>query len=254
MTTSSLDNPESVSHDARQHFSLPMWLPIVGIFLGLILVCVSLYVDEHLCSNGLKIVFCIGAALILSGFGTQASGKWKNFSIAGAGAIALLIFGFVYVQHPDVSCAHRASLAQSAKVQGAGTPVGQTQGGETQGTGTQGVDSRTTDTPSEGIPSMQEEEIDGWVYIGSSFGLDWGEKFFKWDGKSLPQKGATLTATGSVHLRRDHIRYRQNEGWVNSKSIGIINPDDKFEVLEIKTIADGFHWVKVRKIKSKKEE
>ena len=107
---------------------------------------------------------------------------------------------------------------------------------------------------------VQEAESDkiGWAYVGINFGQSWDEKYFDLDGDSdserLPKRGDRLIATGSVHLREDHIRYTQDEGWVNSKSRGVVSRGDMVEVLDIKTIADGFHWVKVRKIKSKKEE
>ena len=104
----------------------------------------------------------------------------------------------------------------------------------------------------------QESEADeiGWTYVGIKFGESWDEKYYKWEGnnESLPQKGYILTATGSVHLRKDHIRYMKDEGWVNAESIGIIHPDDEVKVLDTKKVADGFHWVKVKRIKSKKTE
>ena len=92
-----------------------------------------------------------------------------------------------------------------------------------------------------------ESVTTGWAYVGISFDQNWYEKYFAWDDDSmrLPQNGDVLTATGSVNLRVAHIRFEENKGWVNSPVIGVIHPKDKVKVLELHTVADGFHWVKV---------
>ena len=231
MTIAPLDNPGSSSNDPGRLSPSPTWLPIAGILVGLSLVGFSLFVDKNLCSGGIRVVFCIGAALILSGFGTQASGRWNNITLAGAGALALLICGFVYMQEKqNVYCLHKR--AQSPlQVQSVYAQI---------------------------VP--QEEKPDGWVYVGINFskaglnfGQNWDEKHFTWDGdkERRPQEGDTLTATGSVNLRKDHIHFRKGEGWVNAEVLDVIRRDTKVKVLATKTVADGFHWAKITKIQIK---
>ena len=104
------------------------------------------------------------------------------------------------------------------------------------------------------LQSVKEQKTEGWVYVGIFFGEDWDEKYFDWDGDSEgpPQKDDILTATGSVHLRVDHIRYEENKGWVNSRVIGIIQLGDTVKVLKTQTVAEGYHWVEVKKINGKR--
>ncbi len=224
MTTSPSGNPKFSSNNPVRWPSLPTWLPIAGILLGLLLGVVSLLIDQHLCSSGIRMAFCIGAALILSGFGTQASGRWNNFTLAGAGVLALLIYGFFHMQETqNPYCAHREAQGP-LQVQSAYAQI-----------------------------VSQKEKADGWVYVGINFGKNWDEKYFDWtsDNDRLPRRDDELTATGSVNLRKDHIRFKKGEGWVNAEVLDVIGPHTKVKVLETKTVADGFHWVKIKKIQMK---
>lgn len=228
MTTSPSDNNlGSSSNNPVWRSPLPTWLPIAGILLGLLLGVASLLIDQHLCSGGIRMAFCIGAALVLAGFGTQASGRWNNLNLTGAGALALLICSFVYIQETqNLYCLHREAQ-NPLQVQSAYAQI-----------------------------VSQEEKADGWVYVGINFGKNWDEKFFDWtgDNERPPRKGDDLTAIGSVNLRKDHIRFKKDEGWVNAEVLDVIGRDTKVKVLETKTVADGFHWVKIKKIQMKSGE
>lgn len=108
------------------------------------------------------------------------------------------------------------------------------------------------------LQSVKKPQTEGWVYVGIFFGENWDEKHFNWDGdsKGPPQKDDILTLTAtteSVNLRVDHIRFEEGKGWVNSRVIGVIQPKDTVKVLEIQTVAEGYHWVKVEKINGKRK-
>ena len=88
--------------------------------------------------------------------------------------------------------------------------------------------------------------LSGWTYVGIFYDGSWVEKFYKWAGDSKPpKKDDVLEATGSVHARRDHIKFDLNtEQWVNADVVGLVHPGDKVRVDSVKNVADGFYWVK----------
>jgi len=96
-------------------------------------------------------------------------------------------------------------------------------------------------------PVEPARQADGWVYVGTRAGLKWDEKYFNWDGEKdrLPEKGDILTATGSVHLR----------GRIGPQAhiVGVICPDEPVNVLRIYTVADGHHWVQVKRMQEKEQ-
>lgn len=88
-------------------------------------------------------------------------------------------------------------------------------------------------------------EADGWVYVGTRSDQKWGEKYFDWNGEKdrLPQKGETLTATGSVHLREAL--------GCQAPIIGAIAPEEQVRVLQARIVANCHHWVQVKRIQKK---
>ena len=102
--------------------------------------------------------------------------------------------------------------------------------------------------PSVTIPSVESaRQADGWVYVGTRAGLKWDEKYFNWDGEKdrLPEKGDILTAIGSVYLR---VRLGEH-----AHIVGVIYPDEQVNVLRTQTVADGHHWVQVKRIQEKEQ-
>ncbi|MXX10373.1 MAG: hypothetical protein F4201_01185 [Nitrospira sp. SB0677_bin_15] len=83
------------------------------------------------------------------------------------------------------------------------------------------------------------------MYVGTRSGQKWGEKYFDWNGEKdrLPQKGETLTATGSVHLR-EALGCR-------APIIGAIAPEEQVRVLQARIVANCHHWVQVKRIQKK---
>lgn len=237
MTTSSLDKPEILSNSGISPVSLLIFCSVVG----LPLIIFSLVIDRHLCSVGFQLLLSFGLVLLIASvFGVSAYGALKKYGMeirgVGAGILVMLLILFSMVHfyarsYNTLYCRHQENLVIQRLPQ---------------------VES----AHAKNAAQQSESDQIGWTYVGINFGQGWDEKYFKWNdnNESLPQKDAILTATGSVHLRKDHIRYMKDEGWVNSQSVGIIHPDDKVEVLDTKTVADGFHWVKVRKIKNSKKE
>lgn len=90
-----------------------------------------------------------------------------------------------------------------------------------------------------------------WAYVGINFGNVWDEKYFKWkdDNDHIPAKGDVLTATGSVNLRKDRIRFSFGEGWINSPIVGLIQPGEKIRVENTQVVAGGFYWIEGELVK-----
>ena len=96
-------------------------------------------------------------------------------------------------------------------------------------------------------PSKQDVTPIGWVYIGINSDNQWIEKYFDWNNNSsLPAKGVIMTANGSVHLRKDYIKFHSTTGrWVNSDVVGLVRSGDKVKVTGIKNVAEGFYWAEI---------
>lgn len=82
---------------------LPNWLSHLGILLGLCLVAFSFFGagvfgrEIGLGLNDFRLTLCVGFGLILTGFGTRATGTWKSWNVAGAGAAATMLFLLLWV-------------------------------------------------------------------------------------------------------------------------------------------------------------
>ncbi len=237
MTTSSLDRPDSLSNSRVPPVSLLIFCGVIGVPL----IIFSLFIDKHLCSVGFQLLLSFGLVLlIVPAFGITAYGRLKKYGMeiggVGVGVLVMLLILFSMVHlysrsYNTLYCRHQENLVIQRLLQ---------------------VESAYA----ESAPQQSGSDEIGWTYVGINFGQGWDEKYFKWEdnNESLPQKGYILTATGSVHLRKDHIRYVKDAGWVNAKSVGIIHPDDKVKVLDTKTVADGFRWVRVKRITGQKKE
>ena len=96
-------------------------------------------------------------------------------------------------------------------------------------------------------PQQQNVTPIGWVYIGINFDNQWIEKYFDWNNdSSLPAAGATMTANGSVHLRKDYIKFDSTTGrWVNSDVVGLVRRDDQVNVIRIENVAEGYYWAEI---------
>ena len=237
MTTSPLDKPEILSNSGVPPISSLIFCGVVGVPL----IVFSIFIDKHLCSVGLQLLLSFGLVLLITPlFGIKVYGALKKYGMeiggVGAGVLVMILILFSLVHfiarsYNTLYCSHEENLVIQRLSH---------------------VESAHAESTSQ---KLESDEI-GWTYVGINFGQGWDEKYYKWEGqnKSLPQQDAILTATGSVHLRKDHIRYNKDKGWTNSESIGIIHPEDKVKVLDIKIVADGFCWIKARRIKSQKKE
>ena len=241
MPTPSLDSPGD-SPGSSLHSRELLFVVFGVLLIGGLLVGFSYYTDKHLCSLGTRLVMSCGLVLLMAAlFGIRAYAVFQRYNLEIGGAalgvlvMAIVLFSVVNLQAQKdtnrLMCVHHENVEPQSLLQ---------------------IESAYAQSVSQ---ESESDEI-GWTYVGINFGQGWDEKYFQWkeEAKKLPQKGYVLTATGSVHLRKDHIRYIKDEGWVNAESIGIIHPDDKVKVLETKTVADGFRWVKVRRIQGQKKE
>lgn len=79
------------------------------------------------------------------------------------------------------------------------------------------------------------------MYVGINLGRHWDKKHFDWDSynKRLPEKADILTATGLVNLRK---RFGEH-----APIVGVICPEEQVQVLEIETLPNGYHWVRIKR-------
>ncbi len=234
MIQSPTDSPGISSNNG----SPPLHILISCFVVGVLFISFSLIIDMHLCSLGIQLLMCVGVVLViwaLSGKQVYAVFKKYDLEIRGVAlaiiVMIMMLFAIVhlYARSNEMRCKMDENVVIKSWVQ---------------------IESAHAQSAS------QKSESDGWVYVGIKFGQSWDERYFTWDGysKGPPEKGKTLTATGTVHLREDHIRYTEDEGWVNSTSVGIIKPGNRVKVLDTKTVADGFHWVKIRRLQNEKKK
>ena len=90
-----------------------------------------------------------------------------------------------------------------------------------------------------------------WAYVGIHTSHNWIVRYFSIEGQpetDRPKPGDTLTARGQVNVRAGPIEYLPDTGWTNKRITGLIRKDDKLKVLEVKDIANGFIWVKFRRL------
>ena len=97
-------------------------------------------------------------------------------------------------------------------------------------------------------------EIVGYAYYGIGAGNgNWSERYFKKDAggaADMPRVGDTISSISLVNMREGYITYNPDKGWVNQPARGVIKPKQRFEVLEVKAIAESFIWVKIKKVSS----
>lgn len=97
---------------------------------------------------------------------------------------------------------------------------------------------------------QQASKADGWVYLGTHYGKGDSDWYFSWtdDTAVLPSTGQTITATGNVHLREDHIRFDLTSGWQNADAVGLVAKNDTVRVREVKEVAFGHYWARIEKM------
>jgi len=99
-------------------------------------------------------------------------------------------------------------------------------------------------------PSIQPPPREGWAYYGQRDGNgNWGQIYFTNEtgtGQGIPKVGDRITSKSSVNLRAGYIEYDEVKGWQNKAAIGILKPNQHFEVAEVKAILDDFIWVRVK--------
>ena len=303
--------------ESPREIRVPLWA--LSILVGFLLVVVLLGIDRNLCNIPMRILFCIGAALMLVGVETQVFGQWKNWFIGGAGVIALFIFMGISFMYEDTSvCVNSNSQAssqlgpqapstkpekemvdqhpnpsQKPKLNPPSDPAISPLPGSLSGVLPQSVTSSLpessqsppreeessrpqpqapspepekgtdagppaipsepqtaeTSAPSASVqslcPSPAKATPEGWVYVGTNLGRHWDVKHFNWDSynKRLPERDDVLTAAGLVNLRE---RFGEH-----APIVDVICPDEQVQVLETKTLSEGYHWVKVKRIKEK---
>ena len=97
---------------------------------------------------------------------------------------------------------------------------------------------------------QQAAKADGWVYLGTRYGKGNSDWYFSWadDTAALPSTGQTITATGNVHVREDHIRFDLASGWQNADAVGLVAKNDTVRVREVKEVAFGHYWARIEKM------
>ncbi len=91
---SSSDQPESSSQNT---FSIPFRARNISI--GALLVGLSLYNDLHLCQLKDQLLVSIACGFFFSDSKASMSVKWKSWSVAGPGVIALSFFAIIFLIH-----------------------------------------------------------------------------------------------------------------------------------------------------------
>ncbi len=82
----------------------------------------------------------------------------------------------------------------------------------------------------------------------------WVERYFRslrpGEKGAFPQPGEEVVALGYVNARKDFIRCSPTQGCVNAPiepMVGVIRPDDRLEVIESRTVHEGFVWIKFKR-------
>lgn len=76
---------------------LRTWMAVASIPVGILFaVFAILWRDSFPDAADYRLTLCVGFGLVLSGLGTQASGRWRGWTIAGGGAAAVVLYLLLY--------------------------------------------------------------------------------------------------------------------------------------------------------------
>lgn len=84
----------------------------------------------------------------------------------------------------------------------------------------------------------------GWAFVGVFNGKTWLQDTVLFDSAGIPQPGDILTAATKVNIRTGPIQFDKQLGWVNQTAVGVIQKDQKIEVIDVENINDGSIWVR----------
>ena len=242
----------SEHHEISDHPTYKILSLILGVLIGLVFVGLAFFKDPKLCEFVHQLLFSIGMGILLSVFGTQISGKYERWSLAGAGGIALILFLAFFFYHTPENCSAGPSGSEVAGPSGSevagplGSEVADPSGSEV----ADPSGSESAPPPAQVrivCPSPASVVPEGWVYVGINLGRHWDKKHFNWDSynRRLPEKADILTATALVNLRK---RFGEH-----APIVDVICPDEQVQALETKTLSNSYHWVKVKRTRRKQD-
>lgn len=84
----------------------------------------------------------------------------------------------------------------------------------------------------------------GWAFVGVYNGKTWVQDNNLFNVSGIPQPGDILTAETKVNIRTGPIQFDKKLGWVNQTAVGVIQKDQKIEVIDVENINDGSIWVR----------
>lgn len=97
-------------------------LSLLSVVFGLGFVLVSLFGEQVFggvifrTESQYALLLCVGLALVLTGFGARASGTWKSWSVAGAGAMAVVLY--LLLLNIPIDASGPAKEAMIARIEG----------------------------------------------------------------------------------------------------------------------------------------
>lgn len=86
----------------------------------------------------------------------------------------------------------------------------------------------------------------GYAFYGIRSNGSWDSRYFKVLGDAPaepPKVGDTLEALSNVNIRKDYITFGIT-GWTNAPILGVLNPNDILDALEVKEVINGYYWIK----------
>ena len=258
----------SEHHETSDHPTYKILSLILGVLIGLVFVGLAFFNDPKLCEFVHQLLFSIGMGILLSVFGTQISGKYKRFHIAGAGGIVLVLFGILFLYHTPNNCQAQPSASKAAQppapesAQPSAPKAAQPSASESaqpsaskaaQPSASESAQplAPKSDRPPAPVrsmcPSPAKATPEGWVYVGTNLGRHWDKKHFNWDSynKRLPGSGDVLTATGLVNLRKQFGE--------RAPIVGTICPDEQVQVLETRAEQNSYHWVRIKRTQKEQD-
>ena len=106
---------DEISNTLRSDHGVPAVPAYSAVIVGLVLIGVGVYYGLSVSAYTVPVHFaalilCVGLAIVLAAFGSRFAGKWRDFSVAGGIAGALILFVLQYETLPRVIPAVRGEL------------------------------------------------------------------------------------------------------------------------------------------------
>jgi hypothetical protein len=119
MPTDDLTEPEATTGKRPVRINVPTWMSAVSVVVGVVFFGLAVFARDAFPSQAdFRLTLCIGFGLVLSGLGTQASGSWRSWSVAGGGAAAMALYLLLFYTAPDKPPAEPQDPAKIARIEG----------------------------------------------------------------------------------------------------------------------------------------